>query len=56
MLEKTYLIKFKEPDVCSLRVIAARAETHGEHVVFLTSDDKLAALVLTEIVAEWCEI
>jgi hypothetical protein len=56
MLEKIYLIKFKEPDVPSLRVIAARVETHGEHLVFLKSDGKVAALLLAEVIAEWFEV
>jgi hypothetical protein len=56
MLEKVYLIKFKEPDVPSLRVTAARVETHGEHLVFLTSNGTLAALLLAEVVADWFEV
>jgi hypothetical protein len=45
---KTYLIKFIEPGVVSLRVIAATVETHGEHLAFLRADGRLAALVLAE--------
>jgi hypothetical protein len=56
MPDKTYLIKFKEPDAVSLRVIAASVEIHGEHIAFLRSDGKLAALVLAEIVEEWFAI
>jgi hypothetical protein len=56
MPDKTYLIKFKEPDVVSLRVIAATVETHGEHLAFLRADGRLAALVLAEIVKEWSEL
>jgi hypothetical protein len=53
MPDKTYLIRFKEPNVVSLRVIAATAELHGEHLAFLRADGRLAALVLAEIVEEW---
>jgi hypothetical protein len=56
MSDKTYLIRFKEPDAISHRVIAASVETHGEHLVFLRSDGKLAALVLAEIIREWIEV
>jgi hypothetical protein len=55
MPDKKYLIRFKEPEVVSLRVLAATVEIHGEHVAFLRSDGKLAALVLAEIVEEWFE-
>jgi hypothetical protein len=55
MPDKTYLIRFKEPEVVSLRVIAATVEAHGEHVAFLRPDGKLAALVLAEIAEEWFE-
>jgi hypothetical protein len=56
MPDKTYLIKFKEPDVLSLRVIAATVETHGERLGFLRADGRLAALVLAEIVEQWFEL
>jgi hypothetical protein len=53
---KTYLMKFKEPDVVSLHVIAATVETHGEHLVFLRADGRLGALVLAESIEEWFEL
>jgi hypothetical protein len=56
MPDKTYVIRFKEPDAVSLRVVAARVETHGEHLAFLRADGLLAALVLAEIVGEWFEL
>jgi hypothetical protein len=55
LLDKTFLIRFKEPDAVSLRVIAATVETHGDHLAFLRSDGKLAALILAETVEEWFE-
>jgi len=36
-------------------VIAASAEIHGEHLVFLRSDGSLAALFVMEIVENWHE-
>jgi hypothetical protein len=56
MPDKTYLIRFKEPDAVSLRVIAATVETHGEHVAFVRSDGKLSALVVAEIIEEMFEV
>jgi hypothetical protein len=56
MPDKTYLIRFKEPDAVSLLVIAASVETHGEHLAFLRSDGRLAALVVADVIAEWFEI
>jgi hypothetical protein len=56
MPDKTYSIKFKEPDAVSLLVIAVSVETHGEHLAFLRSDGRLAALVVADFIAEWFEI
>jgi hypothetical protein len=56
MPDKTFLIRFKEPDAVSLRVIAATVEPHGDHLAFLRADGKLAALILAEIVEEWFEV
>jgi hypothetical protein len=55
MPDKTHLIRFKESDAVSLRVIAASVENHGEHLAFLRSDGRLAALILAEIVEGWFE-
>jgi hypothetical protein len=56
MPDKTHLVRFKEPDVVSRRVMAATVETHGEHLAFLRSDGRIAALALAEIVDEWFEV
>jgi hypothetical protein len=53
--DKLYLIRFKGSDVSIHVVIAARAEIHGEHVVFLRGDGTLAALFVLEIVESWSE-
>jgi hypothetical protein len=55
MPDKLYLIRFKGPDVSFHAVIAARAEIHGEHLVFLRSDGNLGALLLLDIVESWSE-
>jgi hypothetical protein len=55
MSDKLYLIRFKASELTFHAVIAARAEIQGEHLVFLRSDGKLAALFLLEIVENWSE-
>jgi hypothetical protein len=55
MSDKLYLIRFKGSEQIFHAVIAARAEIHGEHLIFLRSDSKLAALLLLEIVETWSE-
>jgi hypothetical protein len=55
MPDKLYLIRLKGWDVGIHVVIAARTEIHGEHLVFLRPDGKLAALFLLEIVEHWSE-
>jgi hypothetical protein len=36
--------------------IASRAEVHGDHLVLIDSEGKLAALFLLDIVQSWKEI
>jgi hypothetical protein len=55
MPDKLYLIRFKGSGVSFHAVIAATAEIYGEHLVFLRSDGKLAALFVLEIVESWSE-
>jgi hypothetical protein len=56
MADKTYLVRFKPPEISTQPVVAERAEIHGEHLVFLNSKGQLAALFLMEIVESWSEV
>ena len=56
MRDKTFLVQYKAPETSSQIVVAARIEVHGEHLVFVNSEGKLAALFLMEIVESWREI
>jgi hypothetical protein len=56
MPEKTYLVRLKVSRAAFQQVKAVRAEIHGDHLVFVNSDGKLAALFLMEIVESWNEI
>jgi hypothetical protein len=53
--DKTYLVRLKPRELGLHVVVAASAEIHGEHIVLLNSDGKLAALFLLEIVENWTE-
>jgi len=55
MTDKTYLVRLKPRERDVHVVVAASAEIHGEHIVLLNSDGKLAALFLLEIVETWTE-
>jgi hypothetical protein len=55
MTDKTYLVRFKPPEISTQPVVAERAEIHGEHLVFLNSKGELVALFLMEIVEGWSE-
>jgi hypothetical protein len=52
---KGWLIRFRQSDLTTQLVAAARAEIHNEHLLFLRSDGGLAALFLLEIVESWSE-
>jgi hypothetical protein len=53
MPDKTYLVQCKAPEASSQIVVAASIEVHGEHLAFLNSEGKLAALFLMENVKSW---
>lgn len=55
MRDKAYLIRFKRSDLGPDLVIAASAEIHGDHLIFLRSDGSPAALFVLEIVESWSE-
>jgi hypothetical protein len=55
MTDKTYLVRLKPRELGLHVVLAASAEIHGEHIVLLNSEGKLAALFLLEIVETWTE-
>lgn len=55
MPEKTNLVRFKPPGISSQLVLAESAQIHEEHLIFLHSNGKLAALFFLEIVESWSE-
>jgi hypothetical protein len=54
--DKTYIIRFKTPDIATDAVVAARVEVNGEHLAFLNSKGELAALLRFEVVESWSEL
>jgi hypothetical protein len=53
MTDRTYLVRLKPPSRALQRIIATRFEIHDEHLVFLDSKGRLAALFLMETVESW---
>jgi hypothetical protein len=56
MVDTTFLIQFKTPDLGAQPVIAARAEVRGEHLLLLHSNGQLAAAFMLENVKSWSEV
>ena len=56
MPDKTYLVRFKEPELAPQLVRAASVEVHGEHLAFLQSGGELSAMFMFESVRDWSEI
>jgi hypothetical protein len=56
MTDKTYLVRFKSPEISSQLVVGESTEIDGEHLIFLNSKGELAALFLLEIVKDWTEL
>jgi hypothetical protein len=55
MTDKRYCVRIRAPQQSCYVVIAATAEVHGEHLVFLNSEGQPLFLFLLEIVESWCE-
>ena len=56
MVDTTFIIQFKAPDLGAQPVIAARAEVRGEHLLLLNSNGQLAAAFMLENVMSWSEV
>ena len=56
MRTKTYLVRFKEPSFALQHVSAVKGKILGDHLLFLDSEGKLAALFLMDWVESWNEI
>jgi hypothetical protein len=55
-MNRTFIVKFKPPELTLLTVAAERAEIQGDHLALLDSQGGLAGLFLMEVVESWSEI
>lgn len=55
MTDKRYSVSIKAPQRSTYTLIAASAEIHGEHLVFLNSEGQPLFLFLLENVESWSE-
>jgi hypothetical protein len=53
LADKTYIVRFKPPQMGIQLVAASSAQIHGEHIALLNSNGQLAALLLMDIVESW---
>jgi hypothetical protein len=53
LADKTYLVRFKPPQLGVQLVAASSAEIQGDHIALLNSNGQLAALLLLDIVESW---
>ena len=56
MTDRTYIVRFKEPQARAELFVASSAEIQGDHIVLLNSNGQLAALLLLEFVESWNEL
>jgi hypothetical protein len=55
MTDKRYSVNISAPQRSTCILIAASAEIHGEHLVFLNSEGQPLFLFLLETVESWSE-
>jgi hypothetical protein len=53
LADKTYIVRFKPPQMGIQLVAASSAEIQGEHIALLNANGQLAALLLLDIVESW---
>ena len=56
MTDKCYSVRIKATQRSTHMLIAASAEIHGEHLVFLNSEGQPLFLFLLETVESWSEL
>jgi len=53
LVDETYIVRLKPPEIGVQVVAASRAEIHGDHIALLNSKGQLVALFLLDIVESW---
>jgi hypothetical protein len=56
MIDTTFVIEFRTPDMGAQCVIASHVEVRGEHLLLLDSSGQLAAVFMLENVKRWSEV
>jgi len=56
MVDTTFQVEFRTPDLGAQSVIASHVEVRGEHLLLLDSNGKLAAVFMLENVKSWSEV
>jgi hypothetical protein len=56
MADRTFLIRFRSPELSTQHVIAYVAQVQGDHLVLFNAQGKLAALFSLDIVESWHEV
>jgi hypothetical protein len=53
MIDRTFIVRFKPPQIRAQSFVASTAEIQGDHIVLLNANGQLAALLLLEVVESW---
>jgi hypothetical protein len=56
MVETTFQVEFRTPDLGAQSVIASHVEVRGEHLLLLDSSGQLVAVFMLENVKSWSEV
>lgn len=56
MADKTFIVRFKQPDLAIQPVVAERAEFQAEHLVLIDAQGRLAALFVLDVIESWSEV
>jgi hypothetical protein len=53
MADQVFFVVLKAPDYAIRHVVAARYEVRGEHLAFINTEGRLAALFLIDTIQSW---
>jgi hypothetical protein len=53
LIDATYIVRLKPPQIGVQIVAASTAEIHGDHIALLNANGQLVALLLLDMVESW---
>jgi hypothetical protein len=56
MADRTFLIRFRSPELSTQHVIASHAQIQGDHLVLFDAQGKLAARLSLDVVESWNDV